>query len=237
MAPRTSLKISNGRLITPKGITSPGSLLIAGGQIASWSEGDLDAGDVPVLDARGLYVAPGFVDIHIHGMGGYDFMDQDVEGFREISRLLPRYGTTAIFPTTLTGSTEETLSTLSVYQKAIQSLPAGAEFMGIHLEGPYFAMNQRGAQDPRYIRNPDPAEYHLIIESSPHIRRWSAAPELPGFIPFAQFAVSKGLVVSMAHTDAIYEEVWAAYEAGCRLATHLYSGMSGVTRRNAYRYA
>jgi N-acetylglucosamine-6-phosphate deacetylase len=109
--------------------------------------------------------------------------------------------------------------------------------MGIHLEGPYFAMNQRGAQDPKYIRDPDPAEYEYIISQSNSIRRWSAAPELKGDIAFARYLKSKGILVSLAHTDAIYEEVIEAFENGFTLATHLYSSMSGVTRRNAYRYA
>jgi len=107
----------------------------------------------------------------------------------------------------------------------------------MHLEGPYFAMNQRGAQDPRYIRNPDPEEYQEIASAFSCIKRWSAAPELPGALEFGRFLRSKGLLVSLAHTDAVYEEVMAGWESGYSLATHLYSGMSGVTRRNAFRYA
>ena len=109
--------------------------------------------------------------------------------------------------------------------------------MGIHLEGPYFAMNQRGAQDPKYIRNPDPQEYEYILSKSDSIKRWSAAPELKGAISFARHLKSKGILVSLAHTDAVYEEVIEAFENGYTLATHMYSGMSGVTRRNAFRYA
>jgi N-acetylglucosamine-6-phosphate deacetylase len=107
----------------------------------------------------------------------------------------------------------------------------------MHLEGPYFAMSQRGAQDPRYIRNPDPAEYKEIIKHSASIKRWSAAPELPGAIAFGQYLTANGILAAVAHTDAIYEEVLEAFENGYRLATHLYSAMSGVTRRNAFRYA
>jgi N-acetylglucosamine-6-phosphate deacetylase len=107
----------------------------------------------------------------------------------------------------------------------------------MHLEGPYFAMNQRGAQDPRYIRNPDPREYTDILERSNVVRRWSAAPELPGAIAFGKYLRSRGILPAIAHTDAVYEDVVEAYENGYSLVTHLYSGMSGVTRRNAYRYA
>jgi N-acetylglucosamine-6-phosphate deacetylase len=107
----------------------------------------------------------------------------------------------------------------------------------MHLEGPYFAMSQRGAQDPRYIRHPDPEEYKYILSHSSGIRRWSAAPELKGAIEFARYLKSKGILVAMAHTDAIYEEALIGFENGFTLATHFYSCMSGVTRKNAFRYA
>jgi N-acetylglucosamine-6-phosphate deacetylase len=98
-------------------------------------------------------------------------------------------------------------------------------------------MNQRGAQDPRYIRNPDPKEYREILSRSSDIRRWSAAPELPGAIEFAHYVKSKGILVAFAHTDAIYEEVLIGFENGFTLATHFYSLMNGVIRKNAFRYA
>jgi N-acetylglucosamine-6-phosphate deacetylase len=107
----------------------------------------------------------------------------------------------------------------------------------MHLEGPYFAMNQRGAQDPRYIRDPDPEEYKAVIAHSSSIRRWSAAPELKGAIEFGRYLRKHGILAAVAHTDAIYEEVMEAFDNGYTLATHLYSGMSGVTRRNAFRFA
>jgi N-acetylglucosamine-6-phosphate deacetylase len=120
----------------------------------------------------------------------------------------------------------------------IQKNTGGAQFLGMHLEGPYISMNQRGAQDPAYIRNPDPEEYEDIIRASGQdIKRWSAAPELPGAITFAHYLKSNGILPSLAHTDAIYEEAAEGFKNGYTLATHLYSAMSGVTRRNAYRYA
>lgn len=164
-------------------------------------------------------------------------MDNSVEAFLEIARLHARYGTTAMFPTTLTGSTADIVKTLETFKQACPLNESGAQLLGIHLEGPYFAMNQRGAQDPKYIRDPDPKEYEYILSKSDSIKRWSAAPELKGAIPFARYLNSKGVLVSLAHTDAIYEEVVLAFENGYTLATHMYSGMSGVTRRNAFRFA
>jgi N-acetylglucosamine-6-phosphate deacetylase len=231
------IKIYNGQIITPHRIIPKGTVLIKDGTIAAVSEGNLEVEAAVEIDARGHYVAPGFIDIHVHGGGGHDFMDGTQEAFLEIARTHARYGTTALLPTTLTSRKEELLHTLDLYEQANRNNTQGAQFLGMHLEGPYFALNQRGAQDPRYIRYPDPAEYKEVIAHSASIKRWSAAPELPGAIAFGQYLTSKGILAAVAHTDAIYEEVLEAFENGYSLATHLYSGMSGVTRRNAFRYA
>jgi len=224
-------------VITPGGIIRNGSVTIVNGVIRDISDRDQEMPGALVVDAGGKFISPGFIDIHVHGGGGYDFMDNTVEAFLEIAKIHARYGTTAMFPTTLTGSAEDIISTLRTYDEASPLNDSGSEFMGVHLEGPYFAMNQRGAQDPRWIRDPDPAEYEYIMSQSNAIKRWSAAPELKGAISFARYLKSKGILVSLAHTDAIYEEVLEGFENGYTLATHLYSGMSGVTRRNAYRFA
>jgi N-acetylglucosamine-6-phosphate deacetylase len=238
MAEKKSLiKIYNGNLIAPNRIIPNGSLLIEDGIITTVAEHDLDVADAFIIDACGKYISPGFIDIHIHGGGGHDFMDNTVEAFLEIAKTHAMFGTTAMFPTTLTGPTEDIIETLEIYEKAIPLNKLGAQFMGIHLEGPYLAMTQRGAQDPKWIRDPDPKEYEYIVSKSNHIKRWSAAPELKGAISFGRYLKSKGILVSMAHTDAIYEEVIEAFENGYTLATHLYSAMSGVTRKNGYRYA
>lgn len=231
------LKIVNGILITPYRSIRNGTLVLENGIIRGVHEGSVEVPDATVLDAGGHYVAPGFIDIHIHGGGGYDFMDGTEAAFLKAAELHARYGTTAMVPTTLTAEKEDLLITLDNYERARQHNQQGATFLGIHLEGPYFALSQRGAQDPRYIRKPDPAEYEEILAHSASIVRWSAAPELEGAIPFGRRLREKGIIAAVAHTDAVYEEVLEAYENGYSLVTHLYSAMSGVTRRNAYRYA
>ncbi len=231
------IKIFNGKIITPYKIINGGTLLITGNTITAVSDRDIEAGDAIEIDAKGQYVAPGFTDIHVHGGGGHDFMDGTENAFLRIAETHARYGTTSMLPTTLSSSSEELQQTLSLYEKADKKNTNGAQFLGMHLEGPYFAMNQRGAQDPKYIRDPDPEEYKEILSSFSCIKRWSAAPELKGAIEFGRFLRSKKVLAAVAHTDAIYEEVLEAFENGYSLATHLYSGMSGVTRRNAFRYA
>jgi len=236
-AEKQQLKIYNGQVIIPTGIIADGTVLVGNGKIIAVSANDIDAPGAVEINANGNYVSPGFIDIHVHGGGGQDFMDNTVEAFLTIANTHARYGTTAMLPTTLTSSKEDLLETLRIYELADKENIYGSQFIGMHLEGPYFAISQCGAQDPRYLRDPDPEEYMEILSGTSVIKRWSAAPELKGAIEFGKYITSKGVLASIAHTDAIYEEVMPAFEIGYTLATHLYSGMSGVTRRNAFRYA
>lgn len=231
------LKIYNAKIITPYRIIQNGAILITENSITAVAEGDLPADDAIEIDAMGQYAAPGFIDIHVHGGGGYDFMDSTGTAFARIAETHAQYGTTAMLPTTLSSSREELLETLQLYENYQQTNINGSQFLGMHLEGPYFAMAQRGAQDPKYIRDPDPLEYEDILSRFSCIRRWSAAPELKGAIAFGRYLRSKNVLPALAHTDAVYEEVQEAFENGYTLATHLYSAMSGVTRKNAFRYA
>ncbi len=231
------IKIFNAQIITPAGVLKEGTLVISDGKIAEVGNHNLFVEGALEIDARGKYVSPGFIDMHVHGGGGHDFMDNTIEAFLEIAKTHAQYGTTALMPTTLSCEKEDLLATLDIYEKADAINHSGADFVGIHIEGPYFAMSQKGAQDPRYIRHPDPKEYQEVLAASKHIKRWSAAPELPGTLAFGQFLKQHGVLAAIAHTDAIYEEVVKAYEVGFTHATHFYSCMSGVSRRNAFRYA
>lgn len=230
-------KIYNANIITPSGFLKDGILIIADGKIAEIGTKNITIENAKEIDAGGKYVSPGFIDMHVHGGGGHDFMDNTLEAFLTIANTHAKYGTTALMPTTLSCEKQDLLTTLAIYEKANAINTGGADFVGIHIEGPYFAMSQKGAQDPRYIRNPDPAEYQEILAASKHIKRWSAAPELPGTIEFGQFLQKNNVLAAIAHTDAIYEEVVEAFEIGFTHATHFYSCMSGVSRRNAFRYA
>jgi len=230
-------KIYNANIITPSGFLKEGTLIIADGKIAEISTGNISIENANEIDAGGKYVSPGFIDMHVHGGGGHDFMDNTLEAFLGIAKTHAKYGTTALMPTTLSCEKEDLLTTLKMYEQADAINKEGADFVGIHIEGPYFAMSQKGAQDPRYIRNPNPEEYEEILAASKHVKRWSAAPELPGTIEFGRFLQKNNVLAAIAHTDAIYDEVIKAYEVGFTHATHFYSCMSGVSRRNAYRYA
>src|SRR5215467_509815 len=213
----SQLKIYNGKIITPSGIIEGGTILVKGKTITAISKNNIDVDDAEEIDAKGKYVSPGFIDIHIHGGGGHDFMDGTETAFLHIANTHVRYGTTSMLPTTLTSSREDMARILSVYDNANKNNQNGAQFLGMHLEGPYFSMNQRGAQDPKYIRDPDPDEYIDLLSRFPYIKRWSAAPELNGAVEFGRYLKSKNVLPSVAHTDAIYEDVIEAFNNGYTL--------------------
>ncbi len=225
-------------MLTPGGILERGTVVVRDGVIDAVVAGDVEVAEEAVIDAGGRYVAPGFIDLHVHGGGGHDFMDGTVEAFLGVAVLHARYGTTAMLPTTLTCPLEKLFTILEVYGEAKNVNGMGAQFLGLHLEGPYLAMSQRGAQDGRSIRRPQAAEYRSILDRAPDlIRRWSAAPELEGALEFGRYLRERGVVVSFAHTDALYDETLEGFRNGFTLATHLYSCMNGVTRLGVHRYA
>lgn len=230
-------KIINGKIITPDRILKEGVVCIENGKICEVGENNIDFPDAKEINAQGKYISPGFIDLHTHGAGNADFMDGSVEAFLQAAETHARHGTTGLYPTTLASTNKELFQTLEIYRLAKEQNVLGAEFLGFHLEGPYFAMGQKGAQDPKYIRNPSPDEYLAILDSTNDIARWSAAPELNGSKDFAQALTGRNILPAIAHSDAIYEEVLSAFGWGFTHVTHLYSAMSGVTRRHGYRYA
>ncbi|MGC9064777.1 MAG: N-acetylglucosamine-6-phosphate deacetylase, partial [bacterium] len=167
---------------------------------------------------------------------GYDFMDGDTDGMLEAVKVHMKYGTTSIIPTTLTSSLEDLFLTLDNFRNARKRCD-GPELLGLHLEGPYLSIKQSGAQDPRFIRNPRPEEYLKILEYSQDIIRWTIAPELPGALELGLELKKRGILPSIGHSDAQYEDVLKAFEYGYTHITHLYSGMSMVRRIRGYRYA
>lgn len=231
------LLIHNGKVILHNSIMEHGAVLVEDGKIIGIESTQQSFPDATVIDAKGKYISPGFVDIHIHGGGGHDFMDGTEEAFLAVVEKHAQHGTTSMLVTTTTADKEGILNVLDTYETAALKNTKGSSFIGIHLEGPYFAMNQRGAQDPKYIRDPDPAEYMELLQHSKSIKRWSVAPERKGAIEFGRILHERGIIASMAHTEAVYEEAHAAYKNGYSLLTHFYSAMSGVTRKNARRYA
>ncbi len=227
----------NGKLITPERIIENGYVVFSDGKIIEvGSNIDVSSFDGEMTDVKGKYIAPGFIDIHCHGGGGCDFMDGTVDAYITAATTHAQHGTTAILPTTLTSTNEELINTFEVFNKVKDMEFDGAKLLGLHLEGPYFSPLQAGAQDPRYLKCPVKEDYEEITRKSHgNIVRWSAAPELPGSAEFGAFLKEQGILASIAHSNAKYEDVILAYENGFNLITHFYSGMSTITREYGYR--
>ncbi len=229
----------NGAVITPWRILKDGYVLFDETgilEIGQGACGDL-GGDAERIDVNGRYIAPGFIDIHVHGGGNSDFMDATKDDFLTAARTHLEHGTTSLFPTTVSSTNEALYAVLEAYKVAKISDHDGADLCGLHLEGPYFNLEMKGAMDPKYVRNPDMNEVADVLAHTNDIVRWSIAPELPGAVELGRFLVKNGILPSMGHSMAVYDEAMNAFESGFTLCTHLYSAMSGVRRIQAIRYA
>ena len=189
-----------------------------------------------VIDAKGNYISPGFIDIHVHGGGGFDFTDNGADAVLKAAEFHARHGTTSILPTATACPAEKTERFLSHVETAMKQKSAGPNLLGAHLEGPYFSKKQCGALNADYIKQPDKREYERLIQRWGHvIKRWSFAPELWGSEEFYLCLKQNHIIGSVGHSDGTLEDVRRVYDKGCRLATHLYSGMSTITRHSGYR--
>jgi N-acetylglucosamine-6-phosphate deacetylase len=227
----------NARVVTPTGVY-PGTVLVENGVISRVCLGQsIDVAADRVIDVGGRYLSPGFIDIHTHGAGNADFMDGSLDAIYQACRAHLEHGTTSIVPTTITSTKESLLSFVDLFNQVDLNRADMPNILGLHLEGPYFAYEQRGAQDPKYLRNPDPEEYEEVLRRTDRIIRWSFAVELEGAERFLRTLREHGIISSLAHSDATCEQVFRAYESGISALTHFYSAMSGVRRINAYRVA
>lgn len=237
MSEEETLVFKNAKIITPMRVIDNGVLIVEHGKISSIGP---EAGvkipqGIKVIDAADKYLAPGFIDIHLHGGGGADVMDGTEEAIEKISKVHAKGGVTSIVPTTSTAPLDKILKALRNIGIAKRKVLKGAQVLGAHIEGPYFSTEQRGAQNPEFIKNPKPEEYLRFLDECDCILRVSAAPELEGGLELGRELRKREIVASIAHTNATYQEVLAAIEAGYTHVTHMYSGMSGLKRINAYR--
>jgi len=231
----TPLAITRGCLITPTGLVPDGVLLIREGQIAALGR------DVPLptgcetLDARGSYVAPGFIDLHCHGGLGSDFMDATPGDFETICRYHADGGTTTLLATTASAPLNEILACLEQVRRARLGPPVGSRVLGAHVEGPYFALAKKGCHLASQVRNPTPAEYDQLLARAEDIRSMTLAPEIPGASELIAALRQRGIVASCGHSDATYSEALKAIQFGAWHVTHMFCAMSSILRTGARR--
>ncbi len=225
-------QIINARIVTPEGIVDGGVLRFSDGIIEY--VGSETVADITSVDAGGAYLMAGFVDIHCHGGAGYDFMDATPEQMRSIADFHLSHGTTTLLPTTMTDSWQAIYGVLDRYAELGED---ARTMIGVHLEGPWLSPAQCGAQDTSKMDTPSEEKLRQLLQKYPFIRRISVAPELDGGMSVGRLGRDLGLVMSVGHSDADFDTTVSAADNGYTLMTHLYSGMSVVHRKNAYRIA
>ncbi len=184
-------------------------------------------GDENVIDAEGLYVFPGFVDIHTHGGFGGDFMDADEASFDKALAFHAKNGTTSLVATTVTAAIEDIEAMLDVARKYKKiNAPRGARVLGVHIEGPYLSLKNKGAQHEKYLRVPSKDSYDFILRASDIIKTVTIAPELDGAPEMARALVKAGIVVCGGHDDGCYETIMPTVDAGMTHCTHIWCASS-----------
>lgn len=224
---------TNAKVYTPGGIIDGGSIVVENERIEAILESKDSVDNVDsFLNLNGRHLVPGFVDVHVHGGGGYDAMSGHVEDIDGMSLFHAKHGTTSFLPTTLTADHLSTERVIGNIVKAIENGTRGAEVLGLHLEGPFINEKRSGAQNPLYIREPSIHELDRYCElAKGNIRLITLAPEQPGAIEFIRHAYQKGVTISIGHSDATYHMMKLAIGAGATHITHLFNGMRPLHHR------
>lgn len=220
--------ITNARLVTPAGLRT-GNLLAEDHRITALGK-VMPAAGVPVIDANGGWLLPGFIDVHVHGGVGHEAMDASVDGLHELARFYASHGVTGFLPTTWTAPHEQIMAALEAIGEAQRAGTDGAAILGAHVEGPYLNPSRCGAQDASQIRRADHAEATAILDTG-LIRLLALAPEYQENKWLIEECVRRGIVVSAAHTAAFYTEMQAAVALGLSQTTHTYNAMTPLHHR------
>ena len=224
-----------GDLVTPSGVLADGSLTVGDdGTITEIGTRRTSAPRSGDFDAAGFLALPGFVDVHVHGGGGADFMHGTEGAVRQVARTHAKYGTTGLLATTLTASREDTNRAI-IAAKTVRDAGPGdgeARVLGVHLEGPYLCAAKRGAQPEKFVRPPDAEELaHWLALGGGAVRKITLAPEIAGAEEVVRLACAHGVTVSLGHTNAMAAEAEAAVGWGATSATHLFNAMRPLHHR------
>lgn len=233
--PQERFALVNGRVILPHEILAGKAVVVEDGKIAGIADADSLGTEIEKIDVGGRYVAPGLIDIHTHGALGHTFNEPTAEAFATITQEQARRGITSILATTSTAPIPDLVECLKFSRQWMQEPHAGAQILGVHVEGPYFNVAQAGAQDPANIRNPDDGTVDQLLEHHDVIRMMTYAPELPGAVELTRRLVELGIVPAAGHSAAKEEEVLPVIEAGLHHIIHIWSAQSTTVKEGPWR--
>jgi N-acetylglucosamine-6-phosphate deacetylase len=223
----------NGRLIFPDGIRAGLELVVRNGKINDLRESG-PADDAEVIDLGGNYLAPGFIDTHLHGAVGHDTMEATADAFQAICDYHASGGTTSLLLTTATAPIPEIVNVLQAVRNQKEQL---AQVIGVHVEGPFISKAKPGAQREEFITEPSANFIDQLLEFSDVIKVMTLAPELAGAIDLIDRLREANIRISGGHSDADDEQARAAFAHGMRQVTHTFNCMSSARRRGSYRVA
>jgi N-acetylglucosamine-6-phosphate deacetylase len=224
--------IYNARLILPERVIPDGWISFDNATISAAGEG-VSVRSKESFDAQGLYLAPGFIDIHVHGGGGADFLDATPKAIETISQFHASGGTTALTPTAAT-ATYRLFERLLLAAKRATTI---GRLLPVHLEGPHLAGTKAGAQDKGLFTLPERDQIDWVVDRASQISAITVAPEIPGAIQFIRAGADAGILMSAGHSEAMDEEMKAATDAGVRKVTHLFNAMSSAKKVGLFRQA
>ena len=230
------LAVTAGRVMTPDSLILDGVVLVEGPKILEvGSRGAVrfSRDEFEVVGHSRHLLAPGFIDVHIHGALGRDVMEGTAEALEAISGFLAAHGTTSFLATTVTASPIATLQAVEALGRQVDRPLPGARMLGLHLEGPFINPEKRGAHSAEHIRRPSTLILEqLLARSGNRIKLITLAPEVEGGLDLIRFARSRAVVVSLGHSNATLEETMAAIDLGAGNATHLFNAMRGFGHRD-----
>ncbi|MBB6732425.1 N-acetylglucosamine-6-phosphate deacetylase [Cohnella zeiphila] len=228
--------IVGANVVTPDGVLEGGWVWLKDGRIEDVGDNvrkpSEEAADVERIDAEGGWALPGFIDVHVHGGAGHDFMDADREGLDAIAKFHARHGTTGLLATSLTATREQLTAVLERVSRYVAAPMPYAQVLGVHFEGPFINPKWKGAQNPDYILPPQQEWLDDWVSRYPGlIKLQTLAPETDGALDYIERLASHGIVPSCGHTDATYDQIIAAADRGLRHAVHTFNAMKPLHHR------
>jgi N-acetylglucosamine-6-phosphate deacetylase len=233
--PKGRFALTNGRVILPQEIVTGKAVVVEGKEIVGIADADNLGAKVKKIDVGGRYIAPGLIDIHVHGALGHTFNEPEAEAFATITEENVKRGVTSLLATISTAPIPDLVKCLEFSRQWMHKPREGSQVLGVHLEGPYFSMAQKGAQDPENIRTPDDGTADILLEHHDMMRIMTYAPELPGALELTARLARLGIVPAAGHSSAKDEDVLAAMKVGLRHTIHVWSGQSSTVREGPWR--